>query len=124
MEGRQIEMWQVPLATRWLDKTLDKLTNDVTITADNFEEAMERETVVFMKSLDTIFEDSLHIIKGRLKKKSNKGVTVVKKTQIIAYCRELGIPFEETTKVLLNNGIICKYSKDSKDYPYRFNRRM
>lgn len=124
LEGRQIEMWQVPLATKWLDKTLDKLTKDATITAYNFEDAMDKETVVFMKSLETAFIDAMNTIKGRLKKKSNKGVTIVKKSQIIAYCRELGIPFEGTTKALLNNGIICKYSKNNKDYPYRFNRRV
>ena len=120
--SKQVQMWQMPLASEWLDITLDKLIKGATITSENFEEALYKERDIFIESLDKRFEDALGIIKGRLKKKSNKGITIVKTSQMVSYCRELSVPLKETTEALLSRGIICNYSKNGKGYPYRFNK--
>ena len=54
----------------------------------------------------------------RLKNKKLKGYTIVKQSQMEAYCKEFVLDLKEQTLALLNTGRIVKYSKR---FPYRFN---
>ena len=56
----------------------------------------------------------------RLKVKKRKGIAIVKESQIRSYCKEFSLNFKEATLVLLNTGVIGKYSKNGSGYPYRF----
>ena len=53
--------------------------------------------------------------------KANKGITIVKETQMKAYCKEFNLDFVLTTRDLLCRGVMVKYSSRRKGYPYRSN---
>ena len=55
-----------------------------------------------------------------LTKRRKKRGTIVKEQQIKSYCKLLKLNFESTTQELLQKGIIAKYGRNSKGYPYYF----
>lgn len=64
--------------------------------------------------------DGIHRIKMVLKKRKRKGLVIVTKPHLIGLCLTFNLNFTDTLNSLRNNGVIRKYSKNGKGFPYQY----